>query len=53
MKLFIVYLGGRIAGCHIEMHDVRFVAANVLKRLIPNSSSSGLATRAVCIWIVT
>ena len=25
MHLFIVYLGGRIAGCHIEMHDIRFV----------------------------
>jgi hypothetical protein len=24
-KLFIVYIGGRIRGCHIEMHDVRFV----------------------------
>ncbi|MFC3031962.1 DUF1543 domain-containing protein [Pseudoalteromonas fenneropenaei] len=27
MKLFMVYLGGRVAGCHIEMHDVRFVIA--------------------------
>ncbi|WP_105214636.1 MULTISPECIES: DUF1543 domain-containing protein [unclassified Pseudoalteromonas] len=25
MQLFMVYLGGRIEGCHIEMHDVRFV----------------------------
>ena len=25
MQLFMVYLGGRVRGCHIEMHDVRFV----------------------------
>ncbi|ALO41263.1 DUF1543 domain-containing protein [Pseudoalteromonas phenolica] len=25
MQLFMVYLGGRISGCHIEMHDIRFV----------------------------
>lgn len=25
MQLFMVYLGGRVTGCHIEMHDVRFV----------------------------
>jgi hypothetical protein len=25
MQLFMVYLGGRIQGCHIEMHDIRFV----------------------------
>jgi hypothetical protein len=25
MQLFMVYLGGRVMGCHIEMHDVRFV----------------------------
>ncbi|MEI5639441.1 MULTISPECIES: DUF1543 domain-containing protein [unclassified Pseudoalteromonas] len=35
MKLFIVYLGGRIAGCHIEMHDVRFVAANTIEEAYP------------------
>lgn len=25
MQLFMVYLGGRLEGCHIEMHDIRFV----------------------------
>jgi hypothetical protein len=25
MQLFMVYLGGRIQGCYIEMHDIRFV----------------------------
>lgn len=25
MQLFMVYLGGRVSGCHIEMHDIRFV----------------------------
>lgn len=31
MKLFMVYLGGRVAGCHIEMHDVRFVLGNTIE----------------------
>ncbi|AXQ98892.1 DUF1543 domain-containing protein [Pseudoalteromonas piscicida] len=35
MKLFVVYLGGRIQGCHIEMHDVRFVAANTIEEACP------------------
>ncbi|WP_440055150.1 DUF1543 domain-containing protein [Pseudoalteromonas sp. T1lg65] len=35
MKLFIVYLGGRIQGCHIEMHDVRFVVANSIEETYP------------------
>lgn len=35
MKLFVVYLGGRIQGCHIEMHDVRFVAANTIEEAYP------------------
>lgn len=30
MKLFMAYLGGRVAGCHIEMHDVRFVVGNTI-----------------------
>ncbi|WP_404342889.1 DUF1543 domain-containing protein [Pseudoalteromonas mariniglutinosa] len=31
MQLFLVYLGGRIQGCHIEMHDVRFVVADSIE----------------------
>ena len=31
MQLFMVYLGGRIAGCHIEMHDIRFVVGECIE----------------------
>ncbi|MGB1978262.1 MAG: DUF1543 domain-containing protein, partial [Pseudoalteromonas tetraodonis] len=32
MQLFMVYLGGRIQGCHIEMHDVRFVVGQNIEQ---------------------
>jgi hypothetical protein len=32
MQLFMVYLGGRIQGCHIEMHDIRFVVAEQIEQ---------------------
>jgi hypothetical protein len=32
MQLFMVYLGGRIQGCHIEMHDVRFVVGENIEQ---------------------
>ena len=35
MKLFLVVLGGRIPGCHIESHDVRWVAAESIEAAIP------------------
>ncbi|CAM4228088.1 DUF1543 domain-containing protein [Pseudoalteromonas byunsanensis] len=31
MKLYMVYLGGRVAGCHIEMHDIRFVVGEKIE----------------------
>ncbi|MBQ4832017.1 DUF1543 domain-containing protein [Pseudoalteromonas sp. MMG010] len=31
MQLYMVYLGGRMQGCHIEMHDIRFVVANCIE----------------------
>ncbi|AXV64471.1 DUF1543 domain-containing protein [Pseudoalteromonas lipolytica] len=31
MGLYLVYLGGRIQGCHIEMHDVRFVVGDKIE----------------------
>jgi hypothetical protein len=34
-QLFLVVLGGRMAGCHIELHDVRFVAGLSLDDTIP------------------
>ncbi|KAF7771956.1 hypothetical protein PCIT_a1929 [Pseudoalteromonas citrea] len=35
MQLFMVYLGGRVAGCHIEMHDVRFVIGDSIEQCYP------------------
>ena len=32
MQLFLVYLGGRVDGCHIEMHDVRFVVGESIEQ---------------------
>ena len=34
-KLFLVVLGGRIDGCHIELHDVRFVVGADIEATIP------------------
>ncbi|MCG7563828.1 DUF1543 domain-containing protein [Pseudoalteromonas sp. McH1-42] len=31
MQLFMVYLGGRLSGCHIEMHDIRFVVGTCIE----------------------
>ncbi len=34
-KLFAVLLGGRIEGCHIELHDVVFVVGKTLEETYP------------------
>ncbi|MCP9776152.1 DUF1543 domain-containing protein [Cyanobium sp. WAJ14-Wanaka] len=34
-QLWLVVLGGRAPGCHIELHDVRFVAAADIEAAIP------------------
>jgi hypothetical protein len=34
-KLFLVVLGGRVAGAHIELHDVRFVAGATIDDTLP------------------
>jgi hypothetical protein len=33
--LFLVVLGGRAPGCHIELHDVRFVAGATIEATLP------------------
>jgi hypothetical protein len=33
--LFLVVLGGRVAGCNIELHDVRFVAGATIEETLP------------------
>lgn len=35
MRLHLVVLGGRSDGCHVELHDVRFVAAASIDAAIP------------------
>lgn len=35
MKLFAVYLGGRITGCNIELHDVVFVVGENIEDTYP------------------
>jgi hypothetical protein len=35
MRLHLVVLGGRSDGCHVELHDVRFVAAASIEAAIP------------------
>ena len=34
-ELFLAVLGGRAPGCHIELHDVRFVAAATIEGALP------------------
>lgn len=34
-RLFLVVLGGRVEGAHIEIHDVRFVAGESLEATLP------------------
>jgi hypothetical protein len=34
-QLFLVVLGGRMAGCQIEQHDVRFVGGRSIEETIP------------------
>ncbi len=35
VRLFLVVLGGRVDGCHIELHDVRFVAGATIDDTLP------------------
>ncbi len=63
--LFLVVLGGRAPGCHIELHDVRFVAGATIDEAIPElrrqwfGSREGLhldafmAVRAIDGWAVS
>ena len=34
-KLFLVVLGGRCKGCHIEQHDVRWVVGETIEATLP------------------
>jgi len=64
MQLFLVVLGGRIDGCHIELHDVRFVVGASIDDTLPQLRQqwfgrrrglhidSWVAVRAVAGWRV-
>jgi hypothetical protein len=64
MQLFLVVLGGRVEGCHIELHDVRFVVGTSIEDTLPQLRQqwfgrrrglhidSWLAVRAVAGWRV-
>ena len=34
-KLFLVVLGGRCKGCHVEQHDVRWVVGETIDATLP------------------
>ena len=34
-KLFLVVLGGRCKGCHVEQHDVRWVVGETINATLP------------------
>ncbi|CAH9063021.1 hypothetical protein PSECIP111854_03141 [Pseudoalteromonas sp. CIP111854] len=46
MKLFMVYLGGRVSGCHIEMHDVRFVIGKQIEDCYQKLKAQWVGDRA-------
>ena len=35
LKLFLVVLGGRCSGCHVEQHDVRWVVGESIEETLP------------------
>lgn len=51
MQLFMVYLGGRIQGCHIEMHDIRFVVGENIDQTYSKLKSQWWAIKVASIWI--
>ena len=44
-SLFLVVLGGRAPGCHVELHDVRFVAGATIEAVIPELRRQWFGTR--------
>jgi hypothetical protein len=46
MQLFMVYLGGRIRGCHIEMHDIRFVVGENIEQTYSKLKSKWVGDRS-------
>ena len=45
MDLFLVVLGGRIKGCHVELHDVRWVVGDSIEDTIPELKRQWFGTR--------
>ena len=44
-KLFLVVLGGRIDGCQVELHDVRFVVGPTIETTIPELQKQWVGRR--------
>ena len=45
MHLFLVMLGGRVTGCNIELHDVRWVVGETIKDTIPELKKQWIGSR--------
>lgn len=45
MELFLVVLGGRIRGCHIEQHDVRWVVGKGIDDTLPRLREEWIGLR--------
>ena len=50
MDLFLVVLGGRIKGCHVELHDVRWVVGDCFDDTIPDLRRQWIGQRRGCMW---
>lgn len=44
-KLFLVVLGGRCKGCHIEQHDVRWVVGTTIEETLPSLRQEWIGLR--------
>ena len=44
-QLFLVVLGGRVEGCNVELHDVRFVAGVTIDETLPQLRRQWFGTR--------
>ena len=46
MDLFLVVLGGRIRGCHVEQHDVRWVVGATIEDTLPTLRQEWIGLRS-------
>ena len=48
MSLFAVYLGGNVANCNIESHDLVFVVADNIEQALPRLKQMWHGTKSGC-----